>query len=255
MFHCTDPNTAPCFTACAGREARKHQHSAATNPRKSTLSPRGTWVFIVITTLPTAANHPQPHPHQPPPPPDTAAAKNSTEVGWGRDGGDTTPYEDRGPTPSPCSIHRILLHPQPKSHCRHRPALSPSMGKYPQQCPPQPEPQAGDCLNKTFLQVFILGGSWDGSNSHGWGGGGSQLGPELLYLKALAAARRPSSLAQGSVPKTTTQTAQQQQRRIRRNTHRHQHRTDGSGMLRCAETKINPCGTMGAGWGLGAFLR
>lgn len=95
--------------------------------------------------------------------------------------------------------------------------------------PPHPAPQAGGCLHEEFLLVFILGGSWDGSNSRGWGG--LTAGARAALFKGAGCCPPPFAPCARLPSKKTTQMEQQQQQGIRRNTQSHQHQTDGFGML------------------------
>ena len=209
VFHCTDPNTSLRFTACAGREAHQHLHTAQppTQARAPRVHGESRFFLLLLRSTPDCS---QPS-ATPSPPASTSPGHSSCQEQHGGGAGKgqsrtPPPMGTGGRPPPPCSTSRILLHPQPKSHRRHRPALIPSLGKYPQfqdntpsNAPPPRAPGWGVPTRRVSAGIYFRREL--GRLQQPRLGGGSQLGPELLYLKALAAARRPSPLAQGSRPK------------------------------------------------------
>lgn len=178
VFHCTDPNTSLRFTACAGREAHQHLHTAQppTQARAPRVHGESRFFLLLLRSTPDCS---QPS-ATPSPPASTSPGHSSCQEqhggGAGKGQSRTPPPMGTGgrPPPAPHPASSSIRSPNPTAAIALPSSQAwentPSSRTTPPAMPPHPAPQAGGCLHEEFLRVFILGGSWDGSNSRGWGG-------------------------------------------------------------------------------------
>lgn len=158
VFHCTDPSTSLRFTACAGREAHQHLHTAQppTQARAPRVHRESRFFLLLLRSAPDCS---QPS-ATPSPPASTSPGHSGCQE---QHGGGAGKGQSRTPPPMGTGGRPPLLHtphpppsaaqiPPPPSPCPHpKPGkIPPVPGQHPQQCPPTPRPRLGGAYTKSF---------------------------------------------------------------------------------------------------------